>query len=108
MHVSPCYFALKWTTYILILYLNRKGITSVISIQKPGEHADCGYGLEKSGFTYDPQMFMENGSKISLQDWVFPQDLKFQTTFDKIQLFYLIIQIFDDLRPRIRFFIFYI
>ncbi|VDI12359.1 protein tyrosine phosphatase domain-containing protein 1 [Mytilus galloprovincialis] len=45
----------------IIKQFKEKGITSVISIQKPGEHADCGYGLEKSGFTYDPQMFMENG-----------------------------------------------
>ncbi|XP_052085009.1 protein tyrosine phosphatase domain-containing protein 1-like [Mytilus californianus] len=45
----------------IIKQFKEKGITSVISIQKPGEHADCGYGLEESGFTYDPQMFMENG-----------------------------------------------
>jgi protein tyrosine phosphatase domain-containing protein 1 len=40
----------------------RKGINSVISIQKQGEHSDCGFGLEESGFTYDPQIFMENSS----------------------------------------------
>ena len=47
----------------MVIYLNRKGINTVINVQKPGEHADCGYGLEKSGFSYDPQTFMENDSK---------------------------------------------
>lgn len=44
----------------IIEQFKEKGINSVISIQKQGEHGDCGFGLEKSGFTYDPQIFMEN------------------------------------------------
>ncbi|GFG37415.1 hypothetical protein Cfor_05161, partial [Coptotermes formosanus] len=36
------------------------GIKSIINLQKPGEHASCGNPLECSGFTYDPNIFMEN------------------------------------------------
>ncbi|KAJ9575418.1 hypothetical protein L9F63_025630, partial [Diploptera punctata] len=36
------------------------GINSIINLQKPGEHASCGSPLKSSGFTYDPNMFMEN------------------------------------------------
>ncbi|XP_069693915.1 protein tyrosine phosphatase domain-containing protein 1-like [Periplaneta americana] len=36
------------------------GINSIINLQKPGEHASCGNPLESSGFTYDPNIFMEN------------------------------------------------
>ena len=39
----------------------RWGITAVINLQHPGEHANCGFGLEKSGFTYNPEDFMDNG-----------------------------------------------
>ncbi|XP_056001516.1 protein tyrosine phosphatase domain-containing protein 1-like isoform X2 [Ostrea edulis] len=35
-------------------------IKSVLNLQKTGEHADCGEGLEKAGFSYDPEMFMDN------------------------------------------------
>ncbi|XP_046353259.2 protein tyrosine phosphatase domain-containing protein 1-like [Haliotis rufescens] len=37
------------------------GIKTVINLQMPGEHASCGEGLEKSGFSYDPQQLMEKG-----------------------------------------------
>ncbi|KDR18115.1 protein tyrosine phosphatase domain-containing protein 1-like [Zootermopsis nevadensis] len=36
------------------------GIKSIINLQTPGEHASCGNALESSGFTYDPDVFMEN------------------------------------------------
>ncbi|PSN44972.1 Protein tyrosine phosphatase domain-containing protein 1 [Blattella germanica] len=36
------------------------GISSIINLQKPGEHASCGGPLESSGFTYDSNVFMEN------------------------------------------------
>lgn len=49
------------TKFSIIDQFKEKGINTVISIQKPGEHGDCGYGLEKSGFSYDPQLFMDNG-----------------------------------------------
>ncbi|XP_059055980.1 protein tyrosine phosphatase domain-containing protein 1-like [Achroia grisella] len=36
------------------------GIRTVINLQMPGEHASCGPPLTKSGFTYDPVVFMAN------------------------------------------------
>ncbi|XP_026750643.2 protein tyrosine phosphatase domain-containing protein 1-like isoform X1 [Galleria mellonella] len=36
------------------------GIRTVINLQMPGEHASCGPPLTKSGFTYDPVIFMAN------------------------------------------------
>ncbi|KAL0811854.1 hypothetical protein ABMA28_009280 [Loxostege sticticalis] len=36
------------------------GIRTVINLQTPGEHASCGPPLTKSGFTYDPNVFMSN------------------------------------------------
>ncbi|OAF65601.1 hypothetical protein A3Q56_06676, partial [Intoshia linei] len=33
-------------------------IKSIINLQKPGEHAYCGYPLGNSGFSYNPQTFM--------------------------------------------------
>lgn len=37
------------------------GITSIINLQKPGEHKSCGNGLHSLGFSYNPQEFMDNG-----------------------------------------------
>ncbi|KAK5639261.1 hypothetical protein RI129_011753 [Pyrocoelia pectoralis] len=36
------------------------GIKSIINLQSPKEHASCGEPLEDSGFSYDPNIFMEN------------------------------------------------
>ncbi|XP_046973809.1 protein tyrosine phosphatase domain-containing protein 1-like [Vanessa cardui] len=36
------------------------GIRTVINLQIPGEHSSCGPPLTKSGFTYDPNIFMAN------------------------------------------------
>ncbi|XP_049879952.1 protein tyrosine phosphatase domain-containing protein 1-like isoform X2 [Pectinophora gossypiella] len=36
------------------------GIRSVVNLQTPGEHASCGPPLTRSGFTYDPAVFMAN------------------------------------------------
>nr|XP_022301729.1 protein tyrosine phosphatase domain-containing protein 1-like isoform X2 [Crassostrea virginica] len=44
----------------IIEQFKKNDIRSVLNLQKPGEHADCGEGLEKAGFSYDPQIFMEN------------------------------------------------
>ncbi|XP_066155411.1 protein tyrosine phosphatase domain-containing protein 1-like isoform X2 [Euwallacea fornicatus] len=35
------------------------GIKSIINLQCPKEHASCGQPLESSGFSYDPNVFME-------------------------------------------------
>ncbi|KAK3536641.1 hypothetical protein QTP86_015442 [Hemibagrus guttatus] len=38
------------------------GLKTIINLQRPGEHASCGYPLEpESGFTYRPEVFMEAG-----------------------------------------------
>ncbi|KAF4094030.1 hypothetical protein AMELA_G00008540 [Ameiurus melas] len=38
------------------------GLKTIINLQRPGEHASCGYPLEpESGFTYHPEVFMEAG-----------------------------------------------
>ena len=42
-------------------------IKTLINLQTPGEHASCGGPLEESGFTYDPNEFMKNGSKFTSQ-----------------------------------------
>ncbi|KYB29622.1 protein tyrosine phosphatase domain-containing protein 1 isoform X1 [Tribolium castaneum] len=36
------------------------GIKSIINLQSPREHASCGQPLEESGFSYDPNIFMEH------------------------------------------------
>ncbi|CAL8257910.1 unnamed protein product [Gadus morhua 'NCC'] len=47
--------------YKIIDQFKRNGITSVINLQKPGEHASCGNPLEPdSGFSYRPEVFMAN------------------------------------------------
>ncbi|XP_042143536.1 protein tyrosine phosphatase domain-containing protein 1 [Ixodes scapularis] len=38
-----------------------QGIRSIFNLQLPGEHAHCGNPLEPSGFSYEPQDFMDNG-----------------------------------------------
>ncbi|XP_059189890.1 protein tyrosine phosphatase domain-containing protein 1, partial [Centropristis striata] len=47
--------------YNIIDQFKRNGIKSVINLQIPGEHATCGNPLEpESGFSYRPEVFMEN------------------------------------------------
>uniref|UniRef100_A0A8C6WUV6 Protein tyrosine phosphatase domain-containing protein 1 n=1 Tax=Neogobius melanostomus TaxID=47308 RepID=A0A8C6WUV6_9GOBI len=47
--------------YEIIDQFRRDGIKTLINLQTPGEHADCGNPLEpKSGFSYLPEVFMEN------------------------------------------------
>ena len=57
--------SLQTESCILLIFIFRNDIRSVLNLQKPGEHAECGEGLEKAGFSYDPQIFMENNSKFS-------------------------------------------
>ncbi|KAK3518728.1 hypothetical protein QTP70_010080 [Hemibagrus guttatus] len=48
--------------YNIIEQFQRCGLRTVINLQQPGEHADCGNPLEpESGFTYLPETFMEAG-----------------------------------------------
>ncbi|XP_070695055.1 protein tyrosine phosphatase domain-containing protein 1 [Pempheris klunzingeri] len=47
--------------YNVIEQFRRNGIKTVINLQIPGEHASCGNPLEpESGFSYRPEVFMEN------------------------------------------------
>ncbi|XP_030623641.1 protein tyrosine phosphatase domain-containing protein 1 [Chanos chanos] len=48
--------------YQIIDQFQRCGVRTVINLQRPGEHANCGFPLEpESGFTYRPETFMEAG-----------------------------------------------
>uniref|UniRef100_A0A3B5LM62 Protein tyrosine phosphatase domain-containing protein 1 n=1 Tax=Xiphophorus couchianus TaxID=32473 RepID=A0A3B5LM62_9TELE len=48
--------------YNIIQQFQRCGVKTVINLQRPGEHASCGFPLEpESGFTYRPETFMEAG-----------------------------------------------
>ncbi|KAI4477172.1 hypothetical protein M0804_012993 [Polistes exclamans] len=44
----------------IIGQFQRWSIKTIINLQTSGEHASCGGSLEKSGFTYDPNIFMKN------------------------------------------------
>ncbi|KAM8862531.1 protein tyrosine phosphatase domain-containing protein 1 isoform 2-T2 [Spinachia spinachia] len=47
--------------YDIIDQFRQYGIKTVINLQIPGEHANCGNPLEpESGFSYRPEVFMEN------------------------------------------------
>nr|XP_019951506.1 PREDICTED: protein tyrosine phosphatase domain-containing protein 1-like [Paralichthys olivaceus] len=47
--------------YDIINQFRRNSIKTVINLQIPGEHASCGNPLEpESGFSYRPEVFMEN------------------------------------------------
>ncbi|XP_041654678.1 protein tyrosine phosphatase domain-containing protein 1 [Cheilinus undulatus] len=47
--------------YKIIDQFKKNGIKTVINLQIPGEHASCGNPLEpESGFSYRPEVFMEN------------------------------------------------
>lgn len=51
--------------------VSRNGIKTVINLQIPGEHASCGNPLEpESGFSYRPEVFMENNSKCFMQSFL--------------------------------------
>ncbi|KAJ8955323.1 hypothetical protein NQ318_003416 [Aromia moschata] len=39
------------------------GIKSIINLQCQREHASCGPPLESSGFSYDPNMFMQHNGR---------------------------------------------
>ena len=47
------------------------GIQSIINLQTPGEHASCGPPLDPSGFSYNPQTFMDNDSMYNLRIFFF-------------------------------------
>ncbi|KAH8877207.1 Protein tyrosine phosphatase domain-containing protein 1 [Schistosoma japonicum] len=42
----------------IIEQFKRMKICSIFNMQTPGEHSSCGYGLQTSGFSYDPIIYM--------------------------------------------------
>ncbi|KAG8198529.1 hypothetical protein JTE90_026432 [Oedothorax gibbosus] len=46
--------------YNVIQQFRSKDISSIINLQMPGEHPYCGNALDASGFSYNPQLFMDN------------------------------------------------
>ncbi|XP_005805754.2 protein tyrosine phosphatase domain-containing protein 1-like [Xiphophorus maculatus] len=56
--------------YDIIDQFIRNGIKTVINLQLPGEHASCGNPLEpESGFSYRPEVFMENNIYFYNYGW---------------------------------------
>jgi protein tyrosine phosphatase domain-containing protein 1 len=47
--------------YDLINTFLKTGIKSIFNLQTFGEHASCGDGIEKSGFSYLPEDFIDSG-----------------------------------------------
>jgi len=59
---------MNFSCLCLCVSVSRDGIKTVINLQIPGEHASCGNPLEpESGFSYRPEVFMENNSNCSIQ-----------------------------------------
>ncbi|VDK28289.1 unnamed protein product [Gongylonema pulchrum] len=50
----------------LIAQFQKLGIYSVINLQMLGEHESCGPQLLPSGFTYNPEILMQNGRKLAV------------------------------------------
>ncbi|KAJ7560355.1 hypothetical protein O6H91_04G126100, partial [Diphasiastrum complanatum] len=47
--------------YFIIYQFHSAGIDAILNLQEPGEHAACGHGIKaESGFSYTPELFMEN------------------------------------------------
>ncbi|XP_071492096.1 protein tyrosine phosphatase domain-containing protein 1-like [Diadema antillarum] len=46
--------------YDIIKQFKQYGIKAIINLQTPGEHPNCGLGLEPGGFSYNQQEFMDN------------------------------------------------
>eukprot|EP00794_Sanderia_malayensis_P006955 gene6955-7736_t len=53
----PSSYAVK--EFNVIEQFKKNNITAIINLQHPGEHSSCGFGLQASGFSYNPQDFMD-------------------------------------------------
>ncbi|KAH8877204.1 Protein tyrosine phosphatase domain-containing protein 1 [Schistosoma japonicum] len=53
----------------IIEQFKRMKICSIFNMQTPGEHSSCGYGLQTSGFSYDPVNFMKNNINFYNFGW---------------------------------------
>ncbi|VDL72339.1 unnamed protein product [Nippostrongylus brasiliensis] len=48
----------------IVHLLKENGINAVFNLEEVGEHAFCGSGNLEGGFSYDPERFMRNNSKL--------------------------------------------
>ena len=58
--IFNCLIIISLTLYSFCL--DRIGITAILNMEEPGEHAFCGDDLDISGFSYNPRVFMDNNS----------------------------------------------
>ncbi|KAK9514875.1 hypothetical protein VZT92_025558 [Zoarces viviparus] len=73
--------------YNIIDQFRRNGIKTVINLQIPGEHASCGNPLEpESGFSYRPEVFMENNIYFYNFGWSDYGVANLTTVLDMVQV----------------------
>eukprot|EP00042_Codosiga_hollandica_P050543 m.606016 g.606016 ORF g.606016 m.606016 type:complete len:679 (-) comp58111_c0_seq4:2627-4663(-) len=53
----------------LIRQFQAVGVVGVVNLQMLGEHQHCGDGLQKSGFSYTPELFMSQGISVFNFKW---------------------------------------
>lgn len=54
----------------IIKQFRETGITTVLNLQEPGEHADCGDGIAgNSGFSYHPETLSDRGILFFNHSW---------------------------------------
>ncbi|KAH9522903.1 Protein tyrosine phosphatase domain-containing protein 1 [Dermatophagoides farinae] len=71
----------------LIELFHQNGIRTVINLQEPGEHANCGPQLEpESGFTYDPKIFMDNNIYFYNYKWKDFLDISEESLTDMVKV----------------------
>lgn len=65
----PSTFLIK--KFDLINIFKSKKIGLIVNLQREGEHPFCGPndGLEESGFSYNPEQFIENGINVICSGW---------------------------------------
>ena len=66
-----------YSMYINIFAFGRAEIRSIINLQIPGEHCTCGPPLGKSGFSYEPQAFMDEDSEFRSLRIIWCMSIKF-------------------------------
>ncbi|KAH9415367.1 Protein tyrosine phosphatase domain-containing protein 1 [Dermatophagoides pteronyssinus] len=71
----------------LIDLFRQSGINTIINLQEPGEHANCGPPLETtSGFTYDPKIFMDNNIYFYNYKWRDFLDINEESMADMVKV----------------------
>lgn len=57
-------------THDIMQQLAKHNVGAIFNLQLSGEHAWCGDGIESSGFSYDPQHFMNNNILFYNHGWM--------------------------------------